>query len=416
MPPAPGDEAARRRDLRRMKFVATSLLVLAAVVYAVTRALEDSVTWLGPVRATAEAAMVGALADWFAVTALFRHPLRLPIPHTAIIPANKDRIGRTLGEFVRRNFLAPELVTGRVRDAQPARRAGVWLADPAHARSGAETVLRLAVGATDAVDDEDVSAAISTMLLSRARAVAAAPVVARVLEGALAEGHHHLAVERLLKSAGQYLEENRDALRERLRGESPWWVPGPIDDRVFTRLYEGAQRFLTEVADKREHELRQDIDQRLAHFAVRLRTDEELAARVEARKEELLARPEVQAWAASVWSELKDQLTRAATADESGLRRRLEGAVLSMGVRLRDDAALQATVDRWLTDAVAALVEQYGAGAAEYIATTVERWDPSETAERVELAVGRDLQFIRLNGTLVGGLAGLVIYLVGNLL
>src|SRR3954454_4564519 len=175
-----GVEQQQLSRLRRSRAVATGMLALAAIAFAASLAVPNPGHGILLLRAIAEAALVGALADWFAVTALFRHPLRLPIPHTAIIPANKDRIGRTLGEFVRRNFLAPQLVAGRVRDAQPARRAGVWLADPGHARSGAETVLRLAVGATEAVDDEDASAAIKAMLLSRAHGVAAAPVVARV--------------------------------------------------------------------------------------------------------------------------------------------------------------------------------------------------------------------------------------------
>jgi uncharacterized membrane-anchored protein YjiN (DUF445 family) len=399
-----------------MKFIATSFVVVAGVVFVVTRALEDSVSWLAPVRATAEAAMVGALADWFAVTALFRHPLGLPIPHTAIIPANKDRIGRTLGNFVQQHFLAPALVAARVRDAKVTHRAGAWLATPANARRTAETVATVLAGLPDVVDDEEISAAVGQAIMGQIRAMPAAPLLARGLEVAVAEGHHRVLVDALLARAGEYLQDNREVLRQRLRAESPRWVPGPLDDRVFAKIFGRAQQLLVDLTANPDHELRRDIDLRLMQLVGRLRADPEFVARVEARKNELLERPDVQAWAGSVWSDLKAYLVEAARHPTSPLRTKFEHTVAATGVRLRDDPSLQATVDGWLTDAVAAIASQHGEGAADYIAATVARWDPAETSDRLELVVGRDLQFIRINGTVVGGLAGLSIYLIGNLL
>jgi uncharacterized membrane-anchored protein YjiN (DUF445 family) len=415
-PSPPDDEAARRAALRRMKTTATALLVAAAIVFLITRSVEDTVSWVAPIRATAEAAMVGAIADWFAVTALFRHPLGIPIPHAAIIPANKDRIGRALGLFVQRNFLAPELVAARVRDAAPAARAGTWLAQPANARRVGETAASVLGGLPDVVDDEALSGAVRRAIIERIRQTPAAPLLARGLEMALAEGHHHAVVDAVLNRAGDYLDRNRDTLYERLRRESPWWVPGAIDERIFTKIFGGAQRLVAEVAADPDHELRRDIDARLAELVQRLRDDPELVAPVEARKEQLLDHPDVQAWAGSVWADVKGYLVTSAREPESSLRRRVDGTLAAVGARLRDDPSLQATVDGWITDAVLALAEQYGRGAADYIAATVERWDPAETADRLELVVGRDLQFIRINGTVVGGLAGLAIYLIGNVL
>jgi uncharacterized membrane-anchored protein YjiN (DUF445 family) len=399
-----------------MKVFATALLVGAAVVFIVTRTLEDSVTWIGPVRATAEAAMVGALADWFAVTALFRHPLGVPIPHTAIIPANKDRIGRALGLFVQQNFLSPALVGARVRDAAPAAKVGTWLAEPANARRAGETVATVLSGLPDVVDDEAISGAVRGAIIERIRETPAAPLLARGLEVAIDEGHHHAMVDAVLGRAGEYLDRNREALYQRLRVESPWWVPGVLDDRIFAKMFGGAHRLVTELAADPDHELRRDIDIRLAELVQRLRDDPELAARVEARKELLLDHPDVQAWAGSVWADVKAYLVTAARQPDSALRLRTESAMAAVGARLRDDPSLQATVDGWITDAVVAMAEQYGTGVADYIAATVERWDPADTADRLELVVGRDLQFIRINGTVVGGLAGLAIYLIGNLL
>ena len=415
-PPAPVDEAERRVGLRRMKTVATALLVGAAVIYLITRSLEDTYTWLAPVRATAEAALVGGLADWFAVTALFRHPLGVPIPHTAIIPANKDRIGRTLGRFVQENFLSTPLVTQRLRDAHPARRAGAWLARPANAERAGETVAGLLTGLPEVLDDEEVSGAVRTAIVERIRATPAAPILARGLEVAISEGHHHAMVDAVLLRAGDYLDDHRDLLRERLRHESPWWLPEPIDDRIFAKVFNGAKRLVTDLGDDPEHPLRHDIDRQLTDLVGRLRSDPELAAAVEARKSVLLDHPDVQAWAGSVWSDVRDYLLQSACDPSSALRERFAQALGTVASRLRDDDSLQATVDGWLIEAATGAVELYGENVAEYIAATMARWDPAETSERLELVVGRDLQFIRLNGTIVGGLAGLIIYVVGNLL
>src|SRR5437868_9833426 len=219
-----------------MKVVATGLLVVMAAVFAVARAVEPSYPWLAYVKAFAEAAMVGGLADWFAVTALFRHPLGLPIPHTAIIPANKDRIGRALGVFLQQNFLSPALVTTRLRDAAPSRRLGAWLVEPTNARRASETAATLVAGLPDLLDDDAISGAVRQTIIERVRAVPAAPLLARGLEIGIEEGQHRVVVDAVLARAGDYLEENRDALYARLRTESPWWVPGIADERVFGKV------------------------------------------------------------------------------------------------------------------------------------------------------------------------------------
>jgi uncharacterized membrane-anchored protein YjiN (DUF445 family) len=399
-----------------MKLVATSLLVGAAVVFLVTRSLEDSFSWLGPIRATAEAAMVGALADWFAVTALFRYPLGLPIPHTAIIPANKDRIGRVLGSFVQENFLSPELVAARVRDATPARRIGTWLADPDNAQRVGASAGTVLSGLPDVLDDEELSDAVRVAIIERIRRTPAAPVLARGLEVALAEGYQNTVVDSVLALVGRYLDDNREELQERLRRQLPWWIPGPVDERIFTKLFTRAQEISADVVADPDHVLRRDIESMLTDLVDRLRHEPELIAQVEARKEQLLDHPQVQAWAGSVWADVRDRLVDAARRPDSQLRARLGEALASAGARLAEDRHLQETVDAWFVDAVTTVTTQHGERVADYIAATVERWDPEDTATRLELVVGRDLQFIRINGTVVGGLAGLLIYFIGNLL
>ena len=397
-----------------MKAVATSLLLLAAVVYLVAKANEDRGEWIGYVRAGAEAAMVGALADWFAVTALFRHPLGIPIPHTAIIPRRKDQIGRSLGEFVEGNFLTPDVLMERLEHVEIGRRLGYWLAQPAHARRTTETITDAMRGVIEVLDDRDVQEAIGGLVERRLRATDVAPLLGKAIDSSVEGGHFQRLLDAAFVGVGSFLEENEETLRTRLKQESPWWVPEPIDDRIFKKIISGVQRFLTDLHDDPDHEVRVAIEERVRLLAERLRTDPEMIAKGEELKHELLSHPDVQAWLQSLWGELKRAMLTAADDPNSELRQRLDSGLMQFGRRLSEDTELQAKVDGWVERAVVYVVENYRSQVADLIATTVERWDGRDTARRIELQVGRDLQFIRINGTVVGGLAGLIIHAVGE--
>jgi uncharacterized membrane-anchored protein YjiN (DUF445 family) len=413
--PFPPIDAERRRDLKRMKMVATSLLIGAAVVFLVARVLEDSHPWLGYVRATAEAAMVGALADWFAVTALFRHPLGIPIPHTAIIQTRKDQIGASLGGFVRDNFLTSEVIDDRLRDAQLASRLGDWLAEPEHARTVSAQGAAVVRGVTEVLQDDLVQSGVEHVVQSRARSVSVAPVMGRVVEAAFEGDHHHVMLESVMASLARYLAENRLTFRSRLDQESPWWVPEPIDDVVFDKIYNAVQSFLDDISSDRKHPLRIDIDRRTLKFAEELKTSPDMKARGDELKEELLNHPEVRAWSETLWARIKAGLLEAADDPGSELRVRVEEAVIEAGRSLQADPELRRRIDRWIIEATGYVAEQFRREVADLIASTVQRWDTDETADRLELQVGRDLRFIRINGTLVGGLAGFMIHLVSEL-
>ena len=416
LPALAAEDAVRRRNLVRMKVAATSLLLAATLVFIVTRALEDRWSWLGYVRATAEAAMVGALADWFAVTALFRHPLGLPIPHTAIIPNRKDQLGRGLGTFVQTNFLAPAVLSERLRSVGVAQRLGAWLGQPEHAHRLSSNAGALVRGLTEVMGDEDIQRTLETGILQRVREVPAAPLMARVVEAAMSGRHHQALLDTTLNGLSGLLEENRWLLRQKLAEQSPWWLPEPIDDRLFKKFFAGVQGFLAEVAGDPDHELRHQLDVRVAELAVRLRTDPALIARGEQLKAELLEHPEVRAWLDSLWRNTKASILAVADDPDSDLRRRLDAALERAGRSLQEDPVLQAKVNGWIEKVVSYLAEEYGHEIADLIATTVARWDGAEASRRIELQVGRDLQFIRINGTVVGGLAGLAIYSIGQLL
>jgi uncharacterized membrane-anchored protein YjiN (DUF445 family) len=399
-----------------MKVVATSLLVAAALVYAVARANEGP-AWLGYVEAAAEAAMVGALADWFAVTALFRYPLGLPIPHTAIIPRRKDQIGRSLGAFVQDHFLTKEVLSERLRNARIGRRFGLWLREPENAERAAGAIADAMRGTMEVLDDRDVQDAIGGLVQRRLEATPVAPLVGRAIDVAVEGGHHERLLDAVLSGLASFLEDNRATFRARLDSESPWWVPEPIDDRIFRKLFVGVQTFLSDVRANPNHEVRTAIDSRIRRFAERLREDPAMLARGEEVKHDLLAHRDVQAWLQSLWGELKAAMLDAAGDPESELRRRLTTGLAQAGERIVIDPELQAKLDGWVERLAGYVIDNYRGEAAALIATTVERWDSADTSRRIELQVGRDLQFIRINGTVVGGLAGLLIHAISvNLL
>ncbi len=410
---APDQE--RQRELRRMKAVATGFLVAAAIVFVFAKANEeDSGAWVGYVRAGAEAAMVGALADWFAVTALFRHPLRIPIPHTAIIPRRKNQIGRSLGEFVQGNFLTRDVLMERLQGVHVGQRLGGWLAQPVNATRAAEAATDAVRGTIEVLDDRDVQEALGTAVERRLRAAEVAPLLGKAIDVAVEGDHHQRLLDAVMKGLASFLEENRNTFRTRLESESPWWVPESIDDRIFDKIFRGVQSFLGDVRSDADHEVRGAIDVRIRALAERLRDDPVMIAKAEEIKHELLSHPDVQDWFASLWGELKRAVLDAAGDPTSELRVRITGALGRLGTRLREDPALQAKVDDWVERAVVHVVENYRGEVADLISSTVERWDAQDTSRRIELQVGRDLQFIRINGTVVGGLAGLAIHAIGE--
>ncbi|MDW3212544.1 MAG: DUF445 domain-containing protein [Ilumatobacteraceae bacterium] len=409
------NDAERLRSLRRMKAVALALLVAAAVVYVITN-VHGGEGWVGYVRAFSEAAMVGALADWFAVTALFRHPLRLPIPHTAIIPKRKDQIGRSLGEFVESNFLTEEVLGERLAHADIGRRLGVWLSEPANAQRASEALGDALKGTLEVLDDKEVQHGLEGVVRRRISSTPAAPLFGKAIDLTIDGGHHQRLLDSVLVGLGGFLDDNRTTFRKRLDEESPWWVPEPIDDRVFEKIYTAVGSFIADVGADPHHEVRGSVDTRVAALAERLKHDPEMLAKGEALKDELLDHPEFRAWIESLWLGTKQAMIDAANDPDSELRVRAATSLQQLGARLSTDPTLQLKVNDWVERAVGYVIDRYRSEVGDLIANTVERWDGESTAEKMELQVGRDLQFIRINGTLVGGLAGIVIHALSELL
>jgi uncharacterized membrane-anchored protein YjiN (DUF445 family) len=399
-----------------MKAVALSFLLGATVIFLVCRwgQAQGGPAWIGYVGAAAEAGMVGALADWFAVTALFRHPLGLKIPHTAIIKRKKDQLGEGLGMFVRENFLSPAVVETKLRDAEVAGRLGKWLSEPSHAArvaSEAGTALRVVV---ELLNDDDIQQVIDRTIVKRLAEPQWGPPVGRVLAQLLAEHRQEALIQLLCDRAFQWALNAGDTIERVVTRDSPTWSPRFVDQLVGDRIHRELMDFTDKVRRDPNHELRQSATRFLFEFANDLQNDEATIARAEAVKEQLMARDEVTRAAETAWKTLKRLVLDGVDDPSSALRTRITDSIVLIGESLRDDAELRDKVDNWIVRGAQHLVAQYGAEITTIITDTIERWDGEEASRRIELHVGRDLQFIRINGTVVGALAGLIIYSVAQ--
>ena len=409
------DAEERQRQLDRMKRRATGLLVVMAVVFAVAHLLQPDHPWLGYVRATAEAAMVGGIADWFAITALFRHPLGIPIPHTAIIPTRKDRIGRTLGNFVQHNFLTGEVLGAKLRALAPSRRAAEWLRRPENSRAIARHVAAALRSASEVVKDEDVHALLERSVIEPLKQRPVAPLLVRGLTVLTANDRHQQLLDRVVAGLARVLEENEALIRARIHEESPWWVPGFVDDRVHARVIAGIERTLLEVSTDPAHPLRRQFDALLTDWIVQLQESPAAIARADAVKQQLLDHPTSRELSASLWAGVKRMLDRRAAPRSDEPPDPLERGLIALADGALEDEALLAKLDGWIVAAVLRVVEQHRHEVGTLIHHTVSSWNPEETSRRLELVVGRDLQFVRINGTLVGGLVGLGLYTLTRL-
>ncbi|MDA5145302.1 MULTISPECIES: DUF445 domain-containing protein [Streptomyces] len=414
---SPADEE-KRRGVRRMKLTATGLLLFVALVYVLAEwaSHRGAGAWAGYVSAAAEAGMVGALADWFAVTALFRHPLGIPIPHTAIIPKKKDQLGVSLGEFVGENFLSEAVVRQRLRAVGIGSRLGAWLAVPEHADRVTAELSAALRGALTVLRDSDVQAVVGEAITRRADAQEIAPGIGKMLDRVVSDGGHKRAVDLIVSRAHDWLILHGDSVMDAVQGGAPGWTPRFVDKKIGDRVYKELLRFVTEMRDMPAHPARGALDRFLTDFAADLQSDTETRARVERLKTEVLGRGEVQDLIASAWTAVRSMIVSAAEDERSELRLRVRASLLSLGSRMASDAKVQAKVDGWVEGAAVYVVTTYRKEITSLITDTVASWDAEHTTKKIEANIGRDLQFIRINGTVVGSLAGLLIYTISRIL
>jgi len=402
----------RARRLAAARLRATALLAAVTVLFVAVTAAGVHGILLGYVQAGAEASMVGGVADWFAVTALFRHPLGLPIPHTAVIVERKDQFAVTLGRFVQENFLNADVLAERIRSARLVPRLAAWLTDDNNAARVAGYAADAAVTVAEALRDEEVQRVLTAELTRHLDSVEVAPLAGRALRVIIAQGHHAELFNVILSGADRYLADHYAEFREMFASESPRWVPDAVYRRVFDRLYHRLRQRLVAMAADPDDESRHQFDQWLAGLPDRLETDPELRERGERIKRDVLGSAGLRDWSSSLWQQAKQALRTQAADPASELRRRLAEALVAVGQRLASDRRLHDGLERMVESGARALADQFHDELADLVTGTIERWDATETANQLELLLGRDLQFIRINGTVVGAGVGLALHAI----
>ncbi len=409
-------EAALAERLTRMRWVASGLLVAMALLYAATRILLPGYPWLGAINAFAEAGTIGALADWFAVTALFRHPFGIPIPHTAIVPSRKNEIGRALAQFIRDHFLVRDAVERRLERVDLAERLGGWFARRDNAERVSRDLGRALSWLIDAVDSVQFRAMLESSVRTSLDSLPVRGALSVVVEVLSTGAHAEAFVDHLVAIGQQQLAENKDTIRTRIRDRSPWWLPRFVDEKIYDQLVDELERILLDIGNDPAHPAREEFSRRLAELAELIADDTRLADKTRRLKTEFLDHPAVKSYFSELWTRLREHIQDALDEPTSALRTGLERELRGIAERVQQDADVRAGLDRWLKDLIVYLVENYRQPLSDTVSETIEQWDPSATSARIELYIGRDLQFIRISGTLVGGTAGVAIYLIAEVL
>jgi uncharacterized membrane-anchored protein YjiN (DUF445 family) len=407
-----GPPPVRARQLAAARLRATALLAAVTVLFFAVTAAGAHGILLGYVQAGAEASMVGGVADWFAVVALFRHPLGLPIPHTALIVERKDQFAATLGQFVQENFLNADVLAERIRSAHLVPRLAAWLADEANAARFAGRAADLVVTVAEALRDEDVQSMLTAELTRVVDAVELAPLAGRALRVIISGGHHAELFNVILSGVDRYLADHYAELRDLFEAESPRWVPDAVYRRVFDRLHHRMRQRLTTMAADPNDQTRRQFDEWIAGLPDRLETDPELRERGERLKRDVLGSAGLRDWSSSLWHKAKEALRAQAADPDSELRRRLTDLLMATGRRLGSDQRLADGLERMIESGARSVADRFHDELADLVTVTIERWDAAETSSQLELLLGRDLQYIRINGTVVGAGVGLILHAI----
>ncbi len=400
----------KQTELTRMKFVATALFGVVTVIYIVALIFEKRYLWVGFVSATAEAAMVGAIADWFAVTALFRHPLGLKIPHTAIIPKRKDAIAENFGRFVKSNFLSEQVISDKLYSMNMSKSVALWISQPENSKLIANQVAAGLAGMTQVMNDEDIQDIIEHSIQTQIRSLKIAPILGNLLSLITSGKRKQELFQGAVQFGVQVLEQNRDVIQERIALETPWWFPEPVDKAIHKKIVDAAENTLQEVNADPNHPLQKRFDTAIDRFLEDLKHSSEISAKEEIIKEELLEHPMVKDFASSLWVDIKISILEHSSNPDTAFRRALQQGIIRFGEAFAKDEVLLAKSDRWIEEGAIYLVKEYGYEVEQLISETVKKWDARAASDKIELEIGKDLQFIRINGTIVGGLAGFIIH------
>lgn len=409
-------DPVRLAELSRMKLLASGLLLLMTVIYLISAVLEQTFYWASFVNATSEAAMIGAIADWFAVTALFKHPLGLKIPHTAIIPTRKKEIAEQFGEFVQLNFLSDEVIAEKVRSMNLSQRVAAWVVQPENAQAVSEQLTAGLAGVVRVMNDDDIQRMIETQVEDRIRSTSFAPMIGDLLTF-ITSGRRQQELFDGAVNMGLYILEDSDRdIRDKVTEETPWWFPGSVDKAIYHRIVRSTSKMMYEMQVDIYHPVRVRLMNMINEFLDDLRSSEEIQQKEIEIKEDLLQASAVLDFTGSLWHDIKELLIEQSEHPDAELKQAIEQSVMSFGESILADPDLAKKIDGWAEESARYLINTYGHEIATLISDTIDSWDPVATSERIEEHIGKDLQFIRINGTVVGGLVGLTIYSIHELI
>jgi uncharacterized membrane-anchored protein YjiN (DUF445 family) len=404
-------EQEQQAQLTKIRRLATGLLVLMAVVFVGARLLQPSYGYMSFVGAFAEAAMVGALADWFAVTALFRHPLGLPIPHTAIIPNNKDRIGESVGNFLEHNFMTPEVLGEELKQVDFAGAAATWLATPENSHAVSAQVVSGIPALFRMVEDKDVASFMQTAITAALKNMKFAPLAAEILSALMADKRHQLLFDHFLRFAANALEQNKPLIRQKIHERSPRWVPRVLDEKFFANLLDELRNILHEMKDENSA-WRHRFELSAQELIEKLKTSPDYEEKIGAAISEMLSHPLFSDYTDHVWHDLKQRLVADATSGNSQAVEQLDLAIRTFSEALIQDVIVQHKLNQWIREFATEMISNRREAIADLIKRVIRKWDAETVSRKFELYVGKDLQYIRINGTLVGGMVGLVLHSV----
>ncbi|MEM7519603.1 MAG: DUF445 family protein [Pseudomonadota bacterium] len=414
-----GNELERLAALQRIKMLATLVLIACFGLLVLTKILELQYPALGAVAAFAEAATIGGIADWYAVVAIFKRPLNLPFPHTAIIPRNQHRIADNLGRFIERNFLASGPVEQKLREIDFAGEMSNWLSSPERARSFAGFIVRLLPELLASIDEKALVKFASDRVSGQLAKADIAPLVGEVMESFTKDGRQQRLLDELIKALHRFLnnEDTMEVIRAKVQNELPLLFNILQGDRlVLGRLINAAAELLDEVKDDPDHPLRGEFESFLKDYIRRTKRSKAFAKRIETLKRQLLARQELTNAAENIWTSLRSYVVADAQRDDSVLVTRMADLMVEVGVKLRGATTLRRDINEGMTTVLTNLVAQQRGNIALYVAEQVKSWDIRQLLILIEVNVGRDLQYIRFNGMIIGGFVGVVLYTLESLL
>lgn len=405
-------EQEKAVELAKMKRLATGLLCLMTIIYVVSHIFHDHYTWIQFIEATAEAAMIGALADWFAVTALFRHPLNIKIPHTAIIPNRKDAIAEQFGDFVQENFLSEELISKKVQSMNLSHKVAAWLSQSKNADAVAEQITAGLAGVVKVMNDKEIQTLIEKKVADKIRTTSFAPLIGDLLSF-VSSGRRQQEMFNAFTNIGLNLLEVGDKdLKETIETQTPWWFPGSLDNAIYNKIIRSVSKSLYEMQVDIYHPMRVRMIKMSNEFMEELKHSDDIKQKEIAIKEDLLQEPAIRDFTHSLWKDIKQALLEQSQNPDAELKKAIHDAVIHFADSILEDENLAEKIDGWADDSARYLIRNFGHEVADLISQTIGDWDPNAASERIELQIGKDLQFIRINGTIVGGLVGLIIYSV----